>query len=229
MSGQMGATRGRLRIRQRTFSRAYVALGVSGQEPAVREAVEALEHTDRIRSDCDQIPERPDLVDGCLGREVREDGVEGDQVAVNVGHQCKPPDRTRRSGVHGARSDDTRSCRRLRCGLERPLGDLLGERDVARCGGDPDLIRHGRRRAVATEAALDEPLAERLLVQGALILAGGEQLLVRVGVPEARAIGRVDLIDQDDVVIDETELVLRVDQDQPALGRDLRTPRTTRS
>lgn len=66
-------------------------------------------------SDCDQVAERPDLVDGCLGREVRENGIEGDEVAVNIRHQRRPPDRSHGSSrTHRETLSDASVCGRGR-------------------------------------------------------------------------------------------------------------------
>jgi hypothetical protein len=54
------------------------------------ERVESLEHTDRIMAECDEIAERPVLVDAAGAFDVGEHGVERDRIAVDVRDHCHP-------------------------------------------------------------------------------------------------------------------------------------------
>ena len=108
--------------------------------------------------------------------------------------------------------------------LERLSSDLFRECDVSRGGLDPDIVGERRRIAVAAEPAFDKPFAEWLLVKRSLILSVGKQFFVCVGIPEPRAIGGVNLVDQDNLIIEHSELVLGVDENQPSVGSHFRAP-----
>ena len=89
-------------------------------------------------------------------------------------------------------------------------------RDVAgRCGRD-HVVRQPRRSALAAVAEVDQRSPDDLLVEALGLVARGQPLLVRVGHPEPRRVGSVDLVDQQQLarVDGQTELVLRVGQDQ---------------
>src|SRR5207245_8131970 len=82
-------------------------------------------------------------------------------------------------------------------------------------------VRDVRERAVTLVSAfVDQPLAEELLVEHALVLAAAEPLVAALGNPVAARIRSVDLVDQPDLPCPvDAELVLRVDQDQALLAR----------
>src|SRR5215472_6379612 len=130
-----------------------------------------------------------------------------------------PPERV--SSRHARDWGDTppqRGCRRPRAGPLRlrareqgPAGQALVRDQVALAGLLHDVVGQRRRRRLPVPAALaDQPVADELLVErlrGAADLPGG-------GVPEARAVGRERLVDQDQPAVDLAELELGVSQDQ---------------
>src|SRR5918992_808075 len=78
-----------------------------------------------------------------------------------------------------------------------------------------DLGGQGRCRRFPVPSRPIEPVSDELLVERGLIAARR----VAVGRPEARGIGRADLIDHDQLSVRETELELRVREDDAAGGR----------
>ena len=74
-----------------------------------------------------------------------------------------------------------------------------------------------RRRAVLVPAALRQPVADELLVERRRAAAR----LVPVGRPESRAVRRQHFVDQNQLVVDQAELELRVGDDDSALERVL--------
>src|SRR5205823_3925149 len=79
-------------------------------------------------------------------------------------------------------------------------GQLLHQLDVPRGELRAHLVRDVRQRAVPFVAALvDQPLAEELLVEHALVLAAAEPLLAAFRDPVAARIWSVDLVDQPDL------------------------------
>src|SRR5262245_61878041 len=105
----------------------------------------------------------------------------------------------------------------LEIGGKRLAGDGLVGLDVAARRLDAHLVRARGDRTVALEALPREPAPHVLLVERLWILSTSEALLVRAREPEARRVGRVDLVDHHDVALPVlAELVLRVDQDEAA-------------
>src|SRR6267378_444618 len=102
-------------------------------------------------------------------------------------------------------------------------GQLLHQLHVPRRELGAHFVRDFRVGAVALVAALvDQPLAEELLVQHALVLAAAEALLAALGNPVAARIRGVDLVDQPDLPCPiDAELVLGVDEDEAPLARPL--------
>ena len=108
--------------------------------------------------------------------------------------------------------------------LEGQSGETLVGDDVASRRGRPHLTRHLGDRAVAGVAELGEHLTDDLLVEALGLLAVGQPRLVRLADPPAGGVGRVHLVDEDQLAgVGETELVLRVGEDQPGGGADLGT------
>ena len=101
--------------------------------------------------------------------------------------------------------------------LEVPVSDHLVRLDVGPGHRDHDLVAHGRRRAVARVATLLEPEAQHFLVAVLRLLPGGEALRVARRPPEARRVGRMNFVHHDQLAVNQAELVLGVDQDQPSL------------
>jgi hypothetical protein len=102
--------------------------------------------------------------------------------------------RGRECGAVGQRGLGGRPRRHGRSAARRPRCSAGRPRDGAR--------RAARwRRALAAKAVLDQPAAQELLVEAARVLAAGHRGGVAVGVPVARAVGGVDLVDEDDLAV----------------------------
>src|SRR5919106_3620109 len=97
-------------------------------------------------------------------------------------------------------------------------GDPLVRLHVSRGGALDDLGGQRRCRWVPVPSRPIEPVPDELLVERGLIAARR----VSVGRPEARGVGRADLIDHDQLPVRETELELRVREDDAASGRGVR-------
>src|SRR5262249_17894586 len=105
---------------------------------------------------------------------------------------------------------------------ERLAGDRLDGLDVALHRLDLHVVRDRGDGAVSAEPALDEPPSDVLLVEALRVLAARDAVRVRVLEPEPERVGRVDLVDDDDAaVLRLPELVLRVDEDEPALRAEV--------
>src|SRR5580704_10811238 len=106
-------------------------------------------------------------------------------------------------------------------GLKCRAGHELVARDVAASGLDADLVGHHGRRTIARPLCLArKPAPHELLVEAARLLATSEPLLVVLGVPVARRVGRMDLVDHDDRTRSvDPHLVLGVGEDQALLRR----------
>src|SRR5690606_1773111 len=101
--------------------------------------------------------------------------------------------------------------------------------DVAARGLDAHVVGDRRDGAVAGEALRREPAPHVLLVEALRLLARGDALLVAPREPDPRAVRRVHLVDDDDRAVRRaTELVLRVDEDEPARRAHLAAPREER-
>ena len=71
------------------------------------------------------------------------------------------------------------------------------------------------------EVVVDKPLAHELLGELALRFALLKLLLVALGIEVATAIGRVDLVDEDDLAVALTELILCINEDEALFGSNL--------
>ncbi len=104
-------------------------------------------------------------------------------------------------------------------------GEELEDLHVAAGGFEEDLLGDiGDHRPLPPEALLGEPAAHVLLVERPRFFAARHEFLAVRGVPVARGVRRVDLVDEDDRAVGiDPEFVLRVDEDEAALLR-LRLP-----
>ena len=102
----------------------------------------------------------------------------------------------------------------------RPIGPLAHAVNrsraslVARRGAGHDIVGQRRRRRLTVPARGLDPVAHDLLVEARRADAD----VVLLDVPEARRIGRQDLVDERDLAVDEAELELGVGQDDAALA-----------
>ena len=107
--------------------------------------------------------------------------------------------------------------------LEGLVHDVIEELDVALRDAVAVGVGHLRHllTLLALEAVIDEPLADKLLGELALRLPGLVELLIGVGIEVAARVGRVDLVDEVDLAVFLAKLVLRVNEDEPLLLRQL--------
>ena len=108
--------------------------------------------------------------------------------------------------------------------LEDFPGDRLVGLDVAQAGLDPKLVGDRGDGTLADEALLGQPAAEGLLVELALGVAAEEEPLVALAPPIAARVGAVQLVGEDEPALEQAELVLRVDEDEPRAGGQLLPP-----
>ena len=107
--------------------------------------------------------------------------------------------------------------------LKGLVHDVIEELDVALRDAVAVGVGHLRHLLplLALEAVVDEPLADKLLGELTLRLPGLKELLIGVSVEVAARVGGVDLVDEVDLAVLLAKLVLRVDQDEPLLLRQL--------
>src|SRR3954453_3277622 len=139
-----------------------------------------------------------------------------------------PAGRARRSGPAGrgsrpwagsARGPSRLGARPLQPGRERLAREQLVGAHVALARRGHDVVGDGRRGRRLVPPRAGRPVADVLLVEGGLAVAG----LVLVGGPETRGVRRADLVTEDQLArLVEAELELRVGEDHPALARVLR-------
>ena len=107
--------------------------------------------------------------------------------------------------------------------LKGLVHDVIEELNVALRDAVAVGIGHLRHllTLLALEAVIDEPLADKLLGELALRLACLVEFLIGVGVEVAARVGGVDLVDEVDLAVLLTKLILRIDEDEPLLLRQL--------
>lgn len=103
--------------------------------------------------------------------------------------------------------------------LERPSSDPIVGLDVGQ-RGLPDQLRRDLRNVILVRVASGgDPGADHVLVEAVRELAGGEALRVGVGAPVAAGVRGVDFVGEADGSLGvDAELILRVGEDQAALG-----------
>jgi len=103
-------------------------------------------------------------------------------------------------------------------GHELAAGHEFVERHVAARRLTANLVGERRRRSVAGVALGGQRIADVFLVEPARLVAAIEAGLVIIRVPVARAVRRVNLVDETQAAVAAAaDFVFGVDQDQPAL------------
>ena len=102
--------------------------------------------------------------------------------------------------------------------------DVLVEFDVAVGDACYDFVRHFGHllSRFALETILHQPFANELLGELLLRLAGFEAFLIAFAVEVAAGVGRVDFVHQIDFAVVLAKFILRINEDEAALGSHLR-------